>query len=413
MRGVLIRGLPLLLTAFGLTLTGPLPLPAQADATGPTPVVEPPDLRRAERDLERARSELEEIVGPRLLRRDPSPLPELPPPSLSADETSFVRRLVDTPPGDWTTDERERLAELLAGQAPRLSAATSRGEAASMNQLVSRAMPLSRASRLLALRDRLAFTEGREGELADGIAARLDLARRFWLQPGLLGPLVGGVVHLRALQDVQAVAEQPAASRSMLERLEAELFRWHLEVPDPAAVVAREGLLVTDPERAAAATSELVPDEAGHALFAAPLARDLVRLARGCREESCRAAVEAIANGLGEDEDDPYRVIADMMIPNLLNGIRKLTGSRELTRLARAAVALRLEALELERYPEDLEGIAAQLGLAPDEAGELDYERHPDGSATLRFASDRIVTESIEHRRHLVRPLVAWHLPPG
>ena len=395
----------------GLSLTLTSPVLAQGPPGSPGPP-EPPDLRKAERELERARAELEEIAGPRLVDEDPPPLPELPPDDLSTDQKSFVDRLVDTPPEDWTAGERERLAELLAGKAPRLSAVASAGEAVSLDQLVSRAIPLLRASHLLALRDRLALAEGREGELADGLAARLDRARRLWLQPGVLGALVGRTIHLRALQDVQAVAQRHGASRSVFERLEAELFRWHLEVPDPAAVVAREGLLVTDPAGAAAAAGELVPDEAGHALFAAPVARDVVQLARRCREESCRAAVEAIKEGLGEDEDDPYRVIADMMIPNLLGGIRKLTGSRELTRIARAAVALRLEALELGHYPEDLERIASQLGLAPDEADALDYERRPDGGATVRFASDRIVSETIHRRRELVARLVAWNLPP-
>lgn len=417
MRGVLTtRGLPVLLIAFGLTLTGALPLPGQAGAAGPTPVVERPDLRpdlrRAERGLERARSELEEIVGPRLLGTDPPPLPEVPPGDLSPDETSFVDRLAGTPPGEWTAEERERLAELLAGEAPRLAAAASRGETVSTDQLASRAMDLLPASRLLALRDRLALAEGRERELADGLAARLDLAKRLRLQPGVFGSLVAGPIHLRALQDVQLLVTEGTTSGETLERLEALLFDWRLRVPDPEVVVAREGLLVTDPEQISETSRELLPDEAGFAVFAAPLARDLAELARRCREEGCRAAVDAIENGFLED-DDPYRVIARMMIPNLLDSVRKFTGSRELTRIALVAAALRLEALELERYPEDLERIASRLGMSPEEADTLDYERHPDGGASLRFTSDRIVTESIERHRDQVRPLVEWYLPPG
>ncbi|MFW6012542.1 MAG: hypothetical protein ACOC92_02410 [bacterium] len=398
---------------FGIVgLSLPLPSAALAeDPPGSPGPPEPPDLRKAERELERARSELEEIVGSRLLRQDAPALPEVPSSDLSPEESSFLDRLVESPPGDWTSGERERLAELLAGETTRLSAATSRGEAVSMDQLASRALGLLQPSRLLVLRDRLAFAEGREGELVDGLADRLDLATRLWLQPGVVGALAGGMVHLRALQDVQLLAVEPTASREALERLDALLLRWRLEVPDPAAVVAREGLLTTDYDRFDAEYSALVPDEAAYAVFAAPLARDLAELARRCRDDGCRAAVEAIENRFSED-DDPYRMIARMMLPNLLDGVRKLTGTRELTHLAQAAVALRLEALELEGYPEDLERIAARLGLAPEEAETLVYERHPDGGATLRFASDRIVSETPERRRDLVRPLVAWDLPP-
>lgn len=52
-----------------------------------------PDVRRAERDLERARWELEEIVGSRLLRLDPPPLPAVPRAGLSVEERSLMARL--------------------------------------------------------------------------------------------------------------------------------------------------------------------------------------------------------------------------------------------------------------------------------------------------------------------------------
>lgn len=394
-----LGGLFLALAAFSETPPGP---------PGPP---EPPDVRKAERDLERARSELQEIVGPRLLGSDPPPLPEVPPGDLSADEKSFLDRLADTPPGEWTAQERERLAQILAGEAPRLAAAASRGEAVSTDQLLSRAAPLLRASRLLALRDRLGFAEGRDEELIGGVEARLDLARRLLLQPGILGPLVAGHIHLRALQDVQLLVTEGTTSEATLDRLEALLFEWRLGVPDPAAAVAREALQTTDPEQIGEASRELLPDEAGFAIFAAPLAQDLAELARRCRAQGCRAAVAAIEDGFLED-DDPYRVIAQMMLPNLLDSVRKLTDTRELTRVAGAALALRLEALKVGHYPENLERIATQLGLAQEDLDELVFEHHPDGGATLRLASDRVVADAIHDRRELVAPLVTWSLPP-
>lgn len=373
--------------------------------------VELPDVRQAERDLVRARWELEEIVGPRLLGLDPPPLPEVPPSRLSAEEKSLQARLLDAEPGEWPPGERERLGELLAREGATLAAAGSRGEAVAQSELVSRVFPLLEASRLLALRDRLAFAEGREAELLGGLELRLDLATRLWLQPGLLGSILGTAIHRRVLQDLHALAVRPATSRAGLVRLEALLFRWQLEVPDPAAVIAREGLLMISPDRGAATRGELLPDEAGDAVFLAPLAQALAELARRCRDQGCRAAAAAIERGLLEHED-PFRVIADLMIPNQLHGLRKLVGARELTRLAQLALALRLDALERGSYAADLDGIASGLGLTPDEVAELVYERRPGGGARLRLASDQVVTDAPEAHQEQLRLLLTWDLPP-
>jgi len=373
--------------------------------------VELPDVRQAERDLVRARWELEEIVGPRLLGLDPPPLPEVPPARLSAEEKSLTARLLDAEPGEWRAGERERLGELLAREGATLAAAGSRGEAVAQSELASRGFPLLEASRLLALRDRLAFAEGREAELLAGLEVRLDLATRLWLQPGLFGSILGMAIHRQALQDVHALAVRPASSRAGLERLETLLFRWRLEVPDPAAVVAREGLLMISPDRGAATGGELLPDEAGEAVFSAPLAQDLAELARRCRDQGCRAAAAAIERGLLEHED-PYRVIADLMLPNLLHVPRKLAGARELTHLARLALALRLDALDRGGYTPELDRIASGLGLTPDEAAELVYERRPGGGARLRLVSDQVVTDAPEAHQEQLRPLLTWDLPP-
>lgn len=373
--------------------------------------LELPDVRRAERDLERARWELEEIVGPRLLHLDPPPLPEVPPLGLSAEEKSLMARLLEAEPGAWRAGDRALLRELLAREEATLAAAGARGEAVAGGELASRVLSLLQGSRLLALHDRLAFVEGREMELVAGLEARLDLATRLWLQPGVLGPLVGMAIHRQALQDLRALVVSPTASRAALERLEALLFRWRLEVPDPAAVVAREGLLMISPGRGAATVGELLPDEAGEAVFAAPLAQDLAELARRCREDGCRAAVATVERGLLEHED-PYRMIADLMLPNLLDTLRKLAGARELAHLAQAAVALRLDALEGGSYVADLDRIASGLGLAPDEAAELAYERRPGGDARLRLLSDHVVTDAPESHHERLSPLLIWELPP-
>ena len=372
--------------------------------------VELPDVRRAERELERARWELEEIVGSRLLGLDPPPLPDVPPDGLSAEEKSLMSRLLDAEPGEWRAEDRARVSEFLVREEGSLAAASSRGESVATAELMSRALPLLRGSRLLALRDRLAFAEGREVELVAGLETRLDLATRLWLQPGVLGPLVGTAIYRQALRDVRALTVRSATTRAGLERLEALLYRWRLEVPDPAAVVAREGLLMISTERATPTGGELLPDEAGEAVFAAPLAQDLAELAQRCRDQGCRVAAEAVEREMFQEED-PYRVIADMMLPNLLDALKKFAGARELTHLAQLALALRLEALERGSYAADLDRIASGLGLTSEETAELAYEHRPDGGARLRLASDRVVTDAPENHHERLRTLLTWDLP--
>jgi hypothetical protein len=109
-------------------------------------------------------------------------------------------------------------------------------------------------------------------------------------------------------------------------------------------------------------------------------------------------------------------VIANMFLPNFLDMLKRLEGSAELTRLARTAVVLRLEALETGAYPEEVTGVALDLGLSPEEAAEMVYERLAEGpggaGARLRMASERVVADAQEQRREAIRPLLTWDLPP-
>lgn len=373
---------------------------------------EAPDVREAERELARAIADLEEIAGRKLLRGDPPPLPELPELGLSAEARALTAHLHETDPAEWTPAERERLTALLAGQAGVLSSVGARGEVLDGPLLPEGSRRLLQAAKLVALRDRLALLEGREAEVLSGLESRLDLALRMSLQPGAVGPLLGNAVFLLTVPDLQRMATRPETSSATLERLDALLGRWRAELPDAAAVLARDVLDLVDPERRTAKVDEgqVAGDDPAEPLFMAPLARVTAGLAGGCREIGCRAAVAAL------DRPDPdgegYEVIATMMIPNYVDMLRKLEGSGELARLARTAVALRLEALEAGAYPDELEGVALSLGLSPEQADEMAYERRPDGEgARLRLASDRLVTDAPERRRAALRPLLAWDLP--
>jgi hypothetical protein len=405
------RTVPTALLLVTLALPSLAPCPLQ----GQPPPAEVPDVREAERELERAIGELEEIAGRRALRQEPPPLPELPPLDLSPEETVRIARLDEADLAGWTPEEREALATCLARNADALAALGARGEVPDGLLDGGRMLHLLGTARLRAVGDRLAYLEGREGEMLSGLETRLDLARRLALQPGAFGSIIGEAVYLAALPDVRRVATRPETSRATLEHLDALLGQRQADVPDPAAILAREALGWVDAERRPVEVDDgaLAGDDPYEALFTAPLARDAADLARRCRELGCREAVAALER---RDPDDPYGVIANMFLPNFLDMLKRLEGSAELTRLARTAVVLRLEALETGAYPEELTGVALDLGLSPEEAAEMVYERLAEGpggaGARLRMASERVVADAQEQRREAIRPLLTWDLPP-
>jgi hypothetical protein len=371
---------------------------------------EPPDLAQAERELENARDELEEIVGARLLGLEPPPIPELPRPKLAPAESELVDRLDETPPGEWTADERARLGAVLARELPRVSAIGSRGDVVTTERLLSSSVPILQASRLLSLRDRLHLLDGREAELLDGLELRTEVGLRLALQPNLVGPLVATAVQRQVLDDLRWTVLRPETDRTTLERLDALLLHWRLEAPDAAASLARETLASLDGTAPREGAEELAADDPTRALFTAPWAEAAVEVARGCREGDCRAGIAALRIRPGED-GNPYDVIAELMIPNLVDAVRKLDDARTLSRLAHVAVGLRLEAAEAGAYPSSAEAVAARLGLTPAQADAIVYELRPDGGARLGLASDRIVADAHALHRELLGHLSAWDLP--
>jgi hypothetical protein len=366
---------------------------------------------KAVRMLREGRAALEEIVGAELLEADVPPLPEVPDPGLSQAGVSRVARLADSAPESWTPEDRAWVEGLLPVDL-RLRAALrgTEGEALEPEEVLTQGLGFLKAARLLAVRDRLALMEGDERAFLDGVELRLDLAERLWLQQAVVGALVGGAVFQAALADVQRAVERAETSGSGLARLEALLLRWRLRVPDAAAVLAREGLFTL--EQSEERSGQAGGNDPEAALLMAPVAQDFALLARRCREEGCHAAVEALQRQREERDSDPYRVIADLLIPNLVNMVEKVETLSGLARLAEAAVALRLEAEEAGRYPaaEDLPDPLP----APDgsESAGRSYERRPDGGVRLGLADEAVASPWPEPRRAEVLELFVWELPP-
>lgn len=368
----------------------------------------PPDLTEAERELRAGRRALEEIVGPELLWAETPALPEVPELGLSESQSTLIRRLAETPPESWTPEDRAGIEELAPVALELRSGLSAGGEVVAVEDLATVGLDLLGAARTLAVFDRLALLDGDEAAFVDGLELRLALAAGLQLQRGAVGALVGGAILRPVLEDVQRAVRRPDSPAASLVRLEALLLRWRDRVPDAAAVLAREGLLSLD--MAEDQPGELgVPDPAGPLLMA-PVAHDFALLAEGCREEGCRNAVEEYREGW-QAGADPYRVIADILIPNLLDMVRKVEALTALTDLAAAALALRLEAAESGKYPASPQELPAVLA-AGQEAGAWSYETTPEGSVRLGLTPDAILPAWPEGRRDELRGLLTWELPP-
>jgi len=405
-----------------------LPVCGQEETLGPA-VVDPQALRAAERALAESRDELAEIAGRDLLEAEAPPLSSAEQvEELAAwrEHRELLDRLSDVEPEEWSERDRERVDQLLpfdlTCRAVLAGSDDGRGETSAddrepTGEGAEDPMPdllaILNGVRVVALGDRLALLRGDEAAVTEGVALRLDLAERLSRQHSLVEPLVGSAIRKITLRDVQRLVERAETSRETLGRLDALLFRAHLELPDPAAIVAQEGLRLTDPDRRLSKIG--LPDDQMSAVALAPIAQDFEIMARECRERGCAGVAEALSGKREQATEGGAaagRIIAGLLMPNVVSMTGKLDRGAELTELARAAVALRLAAIELGAYPASLERVVDSLGL---ESGMLDglrYEIRPDGGVSLGLAADAFLENIPESRRALVSQLLAWKLPP-
>lgn len=123
-------------------------------------------------------------------------------------------------------------------------------------------------------------------------------------------------------------------------------------------------------------------------------------------------AAEMAAFVRGDIPGDPVTaILADMLIPNLMDGLDKHSAAAAERRLAAAAIALRRHALEHGAYPEDLGGIpGAELG-DPYGGGRLRYDRRADGSAVLSLPAAQTRWRERHPQPIHHAPRFSWRLP--
>ena len=365
---------------------------------------------RAADALRDARSELEKIAGERWLSAEAPPLPGPLGLGLTPDEQTFDLRLSHEVPETWSARERRRLQRLLDRHGAALAGLAAQGERVEKEDFLAHAPELLRAATLESLQNRLALLRGDEAACLAGLDGRADLAERLYLQPGIVGPLLGGAVQLAVLEDVHRLAERGATSQPALERIEALLLRWRLELPDAAAVAARQGLEILEPRKPPDPERELGAKDPARFLFRAQIARDFVTLAHACRETGCQAAAAIVAER--QNAHEAWRIPADLLMPNILHGIRRIDAVGRITRAARVALGLRVEAPELGGYPADTSLLSAPLQAALSDLAGLVYEPHGHEGAHLELDLEGAADLAAGPAGDRISPLLAWDLPP-
>ncbi|HVS02217.1 MAG TPA: hypothetical protein VMT16_05565 [Thermoanaerobaculia bacterium] len=374
-------------------------------AAAPSPLFLPGG-RAAEAELAAARAELQELAGEELLRAPAPPLPRL---SLRLEpaERRAVRELLAVAPDAWSRDDRALAGSLTGLHGAAIDGLGGAGERLAASELTHPALGLIQAARLQSLRGRLALQRGDEAALLADLEAGAALAERLHRQPFALGAVLAAPVHGTVLADVRLAVAAPATTAATLEALDALLLRG-LDLPDAAAVLALEGLhALAEMERAAPRELGGTLEGPVEAWLMAPVGRDYADLARLCRQHGCaRAAAELEER---RSRRTPERVIADLLLPQILDIARKVEDRRALVELARTAVALRLQALDTGAYPAGLDALPATLAAARGELPGLAYERHPGGARLSLPVPDRPLPEPLQQE---LSRLHRWELPP-
>ncbi len=364
---------------------------------------------RTAAELRAARSELEEIAGRRRLAVEPPPLPGPLALALSAADQAWIHQLRAKTPEEWTGAERRRLEALVDRCGGDLAGLSARGEQIDADTLLRRAPDLLQGAVVATLQGRLALLHGDEGTALSGIEVRSSLAKRLYFQPGFLGPLLANAIQRLVLDDVQQLAERSATAPGTLRRLEDLLIGWQTDLPDAAAVVAREGLEILSRMDGSRQASALTGSDSAGRRPELRVARAFLGLAQVCREKSCRRATVTLAERRNDDE--PRHVVADLVGPNLLAGAEKLDDTQEIARTARIAVGLRIEAPDLGGYPADASRLSPPLQAALGDLDDLSYELH--GAAGARLVLDLgAASETVPGpARDEILRLLTWDLP--
>jgi len=328
--------------------------------------------------------------------------------------TRLVGDLSMLPVADWTPEQREGLERVVTQAAPALAlaerAATLQGSSWDLSGEQATGprpdIPMQQLlwlARLVNVRARLAVDTGDWAAFRLSVAELGGLAASLERETPLISVLVGLAVERMAADAVLTAVRSPTTPREALEDLSTALPPVDLT----SAWRRSMGALATGAERGTLRFADVFGD-----VVASVTGRDeqidviLEALRRARRPlASDTALIDEIASRKDAEHDV---AMADMLAEALL----RLQSIQSLRRLERLAVDLRIEGLATGRYPETLAGRPEASEADPFTGGTMDYELHPDGSATVEVPG----AEEAYNRASALRTFVpyTWELPvPG
>jgi len=336
--------------------------------------------------------------------------------------TGDEQRLLLAAPSDWAEREGEARALLVAHAADlaRLRSAAERPRASfevDYSDGADAELPpfvaLGRAAQLLQLHAHLAARDGDAGLAAGSIAALGRLADALWNEPTLITSLLAASYEMRQLEAARELVGGGTADAAALAAVRDSLLR-----RDPAhdlrRAVGGESASLLDrldgPQRrrGMGAFWRLVDPVAGDWLVAESLrphlalatAADLPYPQLADRVE--REREEALLAGPYEDS------VADLA--RFARRVKTIAAQRQ---LARAALGVRLAAIEEGEYPLAAAEVAPLPAEDPLGGGPVGYERTPAGSArlTLPAAGEVLAAIPLAARERSRSDLLTWELP--
>ncbi len=106
------------------------------------------------------------------------------------------------------------------------------------------------------------------------------------------------------------------------------------------------------------------------------------------------------------------RVIADILVPNLVDAVERSRASAAVRRFAGLAIAARLHALVHGAYPDSLENLAGAGLPDPYSGGALDFAKRSDGSVAVSFPDGAALWAREQPNSPHYQPRFVWNLPP-
>jgi hypothetical protein len=341
---------------------------------------------------------------------------------LSGDQGT-VGTLAAKPVDQWTPEQKAAAESVLERNAPALELlARARGLERSNWHIPYRdgataklpnLLAAMNAAKLLRVQSRLALQRGDQDAAISSVETLGALGRSFEPEPTLITLLIGTAIERIQLGAAHDLVESSSLTADQLERIEASLCRadlvaaLKLALRGEAASVARDlhsqELLEKLPRILPRALAAGISD-----LFAASLLESHIEV-----DPTLGEPITAPLNATAGANPTWWGKLLDLYGPNVASAAGRALATSSVRDLARLALALRLSAIDLHRYPTEPPSLPNLAERDPLSGAPRAYSVRADGSVELRSTTTPEIVASIFSGLPLpFDSLFRWTLPP-